>query len=289
MITINNVSKSYGKKEVLRNLNLTIEKGSFTAILGPNGAGKSTLISILLGMKSADSGEIHFEADAKVGVVFQNSCLDQFLTVRENLMVRAGRQQNAKVRVEVLLEELEMTQLAKQLYGTLSGGQRRRVDIARALLDEPNVLFLDEPMTGLDTQTRQTIWTWLQNLQAQQDLTLILTTHYLNEADEADKIYVLDHGNVLAKGTPQELKSMYANNQFWIGSDEAEVVESLLAEKGYFTERQGEGMAVSVDAVEQVLEILALVQPYLRDFHYQPGTLDDVFVRLTGRKMRDDA
>lgn len=289
MITIDNVSKSYGKKEVLRNLNLTIEKGSFTAILGPNGAGKSTLISILLGMKSADSGEIHFEADAKVGVVFQNSCLDHFLTVRENLMVRAGRQQNAKARVETLLEELEMTQLAKQLYGTLSGGQRRRVDIARALLDEPNVLFLDEPTTGLDTQTRQTIWDWLQNLQAQQGLTLILTTHYLNEADEADKIYILDHGNVLAQGTPQELKSTYANNQFWIGLDQVDMVESLLAEKGYFTERQREGLTVSVDAVEQVLEILALVQPYLRDFRYQPGTLDDVFVRLTGRNMRDDA
>ncbi|KXU01825.1 Zinc ABC transporter, ATP-binding protein ZnuC [Streptococcus constellatus] len=185
------LSKVYGNKRVVHDLNLQIETGSFTAILGPNGAGKSTTIQMLTRLLQPTTGEILYNSNIKLGVVFQNSVLDDMLTVRENLDMRAGQYNMIdKGKVDSLIEQLGLKKFSTQLYGTLSGGQKRRVDIARALLNNPDVLLLDEPTTGLDIQTRKVIWDLIHHLQMKEKMTVILTTHYLDEADDADMIYI---------------------------------------------------------------------------------------------------
>ena len=184
-----NISKRYGNYLAVNDIHLQFEKGTFNAILGPNGAGKSTTISMLIGLKQPTKGEIIYEPGTKIGVVFQTSVLDEMLTVRENLAIRARQYKGLKPnRVSDLIGRLGLSTFQKQRYGTLSGGQKRRVDIARALLSQPDILFLDEPTTGLDIQTRKSIWDLLYQLQREEGMTVVLTTHYLDEADEADLI-----------------------------------------------------------------------------------------------------
>lgn len=206
------LTKNYGDHTAVKNINLEFKKGSFNAILGPNGAGKSTTISMLIGLKRATNGQIIYAPNTRIGVVFQASVLDEKLTVKENLAIRAQQYKGIKGgRVEDLINQLGLTAFQKQLYGTLSGGQKRRVDIARALLSNPDILFLDEPTTGLDIQTRKSIWDLLYRLQRDEGMTIILTTHYLDEADEADQLYIIDHGKVIAQGSAAEIKSEYAS------------------------------------------------------------------------------
>ena len=196
------LTKNYGDHTAVKDINLEFKKGSFNAILGPNGAGKSTTISMLIGLKRATNGQIIYAPNTRIGVVFQASVLDEKLTVKENLAIRAQQYKEIKGgRVEDLINQLGLTAFQKQLYGTLSGGQKRRVDIARALLANPDILFLDEPTTGLDIQTRKSIWDLLYRLQRDEGMTIILTTHYLDEADEADQLYIIDHGKVIAQGS----------------------------------------------------------------------------------------
>ena len=207
------LTKNYGDHTAVKDINLEFKKGSFNAILGPNGAGKSTTISMLIGLKRATNGQIIYAPNTRIGVVFQASVLDEKLTVKENLAIRAQQYKGIKGgRVEDLINQLGLTAFQKQLYGTLSGGQKRRVDIARALLSNPDILFLDEPTTGLDIQTRKSIWDLLYRLQRDEGMTIILTTHYLDEADEADQLYIIDHGKVIAQGSAAEIKSEYASN-----------------------------------------------------------------------------
>ena len=202
-----NISKRYGNHLVVDHIHLQFEKGTFNAILGPNGAGKSTTISMLIGLKQPTKGEIIYEPGAKIGMVFQTSVLDEMLTVRENLAIRARQYKGLKPnRVSDLIGRLGLSAFQKQRYGTLSGGQKRRVDIARALLHSPDLLFLDEPTTGLDIQTRKSIWDLLYQLQREEGMTVVLTTHYLDEADEADQIYIVDHGKVIAQGSALDIK-----------------------------------------------------------------------------------
>ena len=175
------LTKRYGNHMAVDDIQLEFEKGSFNAILGPNGAGKSTTISMLNGLKKPTQGQIRYAPNTKIGVVFQASVLDEMLTVRENLTIRAQQYKKiAASRVDDLIHQLGLTAFQKQLYGTLSGGQKRRVDIARALLSRPDILFLDEPTTGLDIQTRKSIWDLLYRLQKDEGMTIILTTHYLD-------------------------------------------------------------------------------------------------------------
>ena len=207
LVQVKNLTKVYGDKVAVNKLDIQIERGSFTAILGPNGAGKSTTIQMLIGLLQPTSGQITYAEQTKLGVVFQNSVLDANLTVVENLQIRAKQYKQVKTgKIEQLIEQLGLTSFAKQRYGTLSGGQKRRVDIARALLNSPDLLFLDEPTTGLDIQTRESIWKLLKDLQQKENMTVVLTTHYLNEADDADKIYIVDHGQVIAQGSADQIK-----------------------------------------------------------------------------------
>ena len=282
-----NISKRYGNHLAVDNIQLQFKRGTFNAILGPNGAGKSTTISMLIGLKQPTKGEIIYEPGAKIGMVFQTSVLDEMLTVRENLAIRARQYKGLKPnRVSDLIGRLGLSAFQKQRYGTLSGGQKRRVDIARALLHSPDLLFLDEPTTGLDIQTRKSIWDLLYQLQREEGMTVVLTTHYLDEADEADQIYIVDHGKVIAQGSALDIKSQYAKNILKIRFKEMQQIESLKT-SGMSVERQGPLEYVfQPESERQAIDYLAQVRDRIAHFEFRPGTMDDAFIALTGREVR---
>ncbi|RID95553.1 ABC transporter ATP-binding protein [Streptococcus constellatus] len=281
------LSKVYDNKQAVNDLNLQIETGSFTAILGPNGAGKSTTIQMLTRLLQPTTGEILYNSNIKLGVVFQNSVLDDMLTVRENLDIRAGQYNMIdKGKVDSLIEQLGLKKFSTQLYGTLSGGQKRRVDIARALLNNPDVLFLDEPTTGLDIQTRKAIWELIHQLQIKEKMTVILTTHYLDEADDADMIYIVDHGQVIAKGSANQIKENYAQNFLKVfvmnSADFKEIMEGNIS----FEEVSPNEFLIHPETTEMALELLTRGRSFIWQFEFRPGTMDDAFVALTGREVR---
>ena len=282
-----NISKRYGNHLAVDNIQLQFKRGTFNAILGPNGAGKSTTISMLIGLKQPTQGEIIYESGTKIGVVFQTSVLDEMLTVRENLTIRAKQYKGLKPdRVSDLIGRLGLSVFQKQKYGTLSGGQKRRVDIARALLSQPDILFLDEPTTGLDIQTRKSIWDLLYQLQREEGMTVVLTTHYLDEADEADQIYIVDHGKVIAQGSALDIKSQYAKNILKIRFKGIEQIESLKT-SGMSVEQQSQLEYVfQPESEREAIDYLAQVRDRIAHFEFRPGTMDDAFIALTGREVR---
>ena len=281
------LTKRYGDHMAVDDIQLEFEKGSFNAILGPNGAGKSTTISMLIGLKKPTKGQIRYAPNTKIGVVFQASVLDEMLTVRENLTIRAQQYKEIVAsRVDDLIHQLGLTAFQKQLYGTLSGGQKRRVDIARALLSQPDILFLDEPTTGLDIQTRKAIWDLLSRLQKDEGLTIILTTHYLDEADEANQIYIVDHGKVIAQGSATVIKSQYASNILKIRFKEMKGLEKLL-QTGMTVKEENELEYLFYPRTSlEAIEYLAKVREEIDSFEFRPGTMDDAFIVLTGREVR---
>ena len=280
------LTKNYGDHIAVRNINLEFKKGSFNAILGPNGAGKSTTISMLIGLKRATNGQIIYAPNTRIGVVFQASVLDEKLTVKENLTIRAQQYKGIKGgRVEDLINQLGLTAFQKQLYGTLSGGQKRRADIARALLSNPDILFLDEPTTGLDIQTRKSIWDLLYRLQRDEGMTIILTTHYLDEADEADQLYIIDHGKVIAQGSATEIKSEYASNLLKICFKDKQVEKFLPKNMPVEKENEFEYSLYPENQLEAI-DYLTQVREKIAGFEFRPGTMDDAFIALTGREVR---
>ena len=280
------LTKNYGDHIAVRNINLEFKKGSFNAILGPNGAGKSTTISMLIGLKRATNGQIIYAPNTRIGVVFQASVLDEKLTVKENLTIRAQQYKGIKGgRVEDLINQLGLTAFQKQLYGTLSGGQKRRVDIARALLSNPDILFLDEPTTGLDIQTRKSIWDLLYRLQRDEGMTIILTTHYLDEADEADQLYIINHGKVIAQGSATEIKSEYASNLLKICFKDKQVEKFLSKNMPVEKENEFEYSLYPENQLEAI-DYLTQVREKIAGFEFRPGTMDDAFIALTGREVR---
>ena len=280
------LTKNYGDHTAVKDINLEFKKGSFNAILGPNGAGKSTTISMLIGLKRATNGKIIYAPNTRIGVVFQASVLDEKLTVKENLAIRAQQYKGIKGgRVEDLINQLGLTAFQKQLYGTLSGGQKRRVDIARALLANPDILFLDEPTTGLDIQTRKSIWDLLYRLQRDEGMTIILTTHYLDEADEADQLYIIDHGKVIAQGSAAEIKSEYASNLLKICFKDKQVEKFLPKNMPVEMENEFEYSLYPKSQLEAI-DYLTQVREKIASFEFRPGTMDDAFIALTGREVR---
>lgn len=280
LITTHNLTKKYGNKLAVDDLNLKIPQGALVAYLGTNGAGKSTTIKMLTGLIKPTSGVIETQAGLKIGIVFQQSVLDKDLTVKENLISRAKMyKQVEKEWVDQLIVMIGLTKFVNQRYGTLSGGQKRRVDIARALLNHPTLLFLDEPTTGLDIQTRNVIWKLLKKLQIEQGLTIFLTTHYLEEADGADLIYVLENGHVLAEGSAEELRQKYAANQLrLVFEHKVELTKGTkINNKEYVLKNV------------PLIETIKLVNKYadnLSTFEYREGDLDDAFIAITGKELQ---
>ena len=281
LIRTKDLIKTFGDKTVIEHLNLEVEEGKLLAYIGTNGAGKSTTMKMLTGLLKPTSGEIELAADLKIGMVFQESVLDEELTVLDNLKSRQAlyRKQD-KAWLEKLIQLTGLDAFLNQTYGTLSGGQRRRVDIVRALLNKSNLLFLDEATTGLDIQTRRAIWEILHRLQREENLTIFLTTHYLEEAENADMTYIIDHGKVLAKGSAKELKERYSKPYLLIETDNITAFSDIdykLLENGQ--------LKMFVDDSANALAILSDKRDVISDFDYMKANINDVFLSITGREM----
>ncbi|WP_270329279.1 ABC transporter ATP-binding protein [Streptococcus infantarius] len=281
LIRTKDLIKTFGDKTVIEHLNLEVEEGKLLAYIGTNGAGKSTTMKMLTGLLKPTSGEIELAVDLKIGMVFQESVLDEELTVLDNLKSRQAlyRKQD-KAWLEKLIQLTGLDAFLNQTYGTLSGGQRRRVDIVRALLNKPNLLFLDEPTTGLDIQTRRAIWEILHRLQREENLTIFLTTHYLEEAENADMAYIIDHGKVLAKGSAKELKETYSKPYLLVETSDVAAFSDLDCK------RLGDGrLKIIVEDSSKALAILSDKRTVINDFDYVKANINDVFLNITGREM----
>ncbi|MCI7813769.1 MAG: ATP-binding cassette domain-containing protein [Lachnospiraceae bacterium] len=304
MIEVKGLKKNYGSVQAVREIDFDVQKGSMFAFLGPNGAGKSTVIDILCTFQQPDRGRVKIagldrmreaaEIRENIGVVFQEQLLDQKLTVRENLMIRAGfyykRTGQKKEAIEKAARYAEITEFMDRPYGKLSGGQKRRADIARALLNTPKILFLDEPTTGLDPQTREHIWETIEKLQKEKEMTIFLTTHYMEEAAKADYVVIMDHGEIVAQGTPYDLKEAYSYDHIRLickrnVSDGSEIKQYLNQQNLEWTEK-GENFDVRIVGTLQAIRILSSLEPYIESFEVLHGTMDDVFLNITGKEIR---
>jgi len=279
------LTQTFGSHVAVNGLNLQIARGSFTALLGPNGAGKSTTMNLLIGLTQPTAGQVIYGDEARIGVVFLSSVLYVRLTVGENLQIRARQYRHvAPNKVAEVSTELGLNEFICQRYGTLSGGQKRRVDIARALLNDPDILFLDEPTTGLDIQTRSAIWKLLQRLQQARQLTIVLTTHYLDEADAADNVYVIDQGKLVATGTATAIKARYAKAVLQLTTRDVEQLRERVTVRP--TQCRGNQLTFTVPNSQVALDILTVTRDLITTFEFRPGTMDDAFLALTGKEMR---
>ena len=295
IMEISHLYKSFGEVKAVQDLNFCVKKGELFAFLGVNGAGKSTTINIMCGELRKDSGSVRIcgadldrEPDSirrKLGVVFQGSALDKDLSVRDNLRSRAAlygiHGKAFEKRLEELTELLDFADLLKRPLGKLSGGQRRRIDIARALLHEPEILILDEPTTGLDPQTRTNLWQVIGRLRREQGMTVFLTTHYMEEAADADYVVIIDHGRIAAEGTPLTLKNTYTGDFIPLYGITEEQVKTLGA--SYESIRDAYRVFVKDTAV--ATELILRYPEIFRDYEITKGKMDDVFLAVTGKKL----
>lgn len=300
MIEVSGLRKNYGKVNAVDDISFYVEKGKLFSFLGPNGAGKSTTIDILCTLLDFNGGECMIggydlrRESQKIrqitGVVFQDHVLDDLLTVGENMTVRAGLYTSDKTTIKnAVYEAIQATELSEIIgrpYGKLSGGQRRRADIARALVQKPEILFLDEPTTGLDPQTRKSIWDTIKRLQSNNGMTVFLTTHYMEEAAESDYVIVIDRGVIAAKGTPAELKTRYSSDTIKLfPSDEARLRQVLTESQNDFTAIFGEFIVKLPDTMAAI-PILERCKAYISGFQVLQGTMDDAFIGITGKGLR---
>jgi multidrug/hemolysin transport system ATP-binding protein len=289
------LDKSFGDVHAVDNLSFCVKEGELFAFLGVNGAGKSTTINIMCSQLSKDKGRVvidgcDLDKDAdiikeKIGVVFQSSVLDSALSVYDNLESRAALYGILGAEFEKRLEELcallDLKDLLKRTVGKLSGGQRRRIDIARALLHKPKILILDEPTTGLDPQTRKSLWDVISSLRKNDNMTVFLTTHYMEEAADADYVVILDSGKISAKGTPLELKNEYTGDFVTLYGSSEEDVNSL----GLEYEKIRDAYRVSVPNTRHATELILANPQLFCDYEITKGKMDDVFLAVTGKKL----
>jgi len=288
---VRDLRKSYGDLQAVRGISFDVEEGSFFAFLGPNGAGKSTTISMLCSLLAPDSGDIRIfgkEPDAAredLGIVFQENMLDPFLTVRENVSFRGGMYgysgEELASRTGSALEKAGCTGFADRPYSKLSGGQRRRADIARALVHGPKILMLDEPTAGLDPQTRELIWSNIRSLQAG-GMTVFLTTHYMEEAADADDVVVISAGEISAHGTPAVLRERYSSDYLDILPSDMAAAESYLQAGGIRYEVRVDVIRIPLEKTVDALPILEGLKGGIESFEVRTGSMDDAFINITG-------
>lgn len=296
VIEIKNLYKSYGEIKAVQDLSFQVQKGELFAFLGLNGAGKSTTISIICGQLKKDGGRVFIsgkdpdeypeETKRALGVVFQNSVLDKPLSVYDNLKTRAALYGIMGAEFEKRLQELAKTldfqDLLRRPVGKLSGGQRRRIDIARALLHQPKILILDEPTTGLDPQTRKQVWSVIEDLRKREGMTVFLTTHYMEEASEADYVVILDSGKIAAEGTPLQLKNAYTGDFITLYSVTEEEVKTL----GVAYLKTGDGYKISVPDTNAATALILQHPSVFKDYEIVKGKMDDVFLAVTGKALK---
>ena len=300
IIEVRGLSKSYGPVQAVINIDFYVEAGKLFAFLGPNGAGKTTTINIICTLLDKDQGEVVVDGCTlgrdnqrirdRIGIVFQESVLDPLLTVKENLTTRGSiyglAPQAVEANVAKAMRVTMIEDLANRRYGTLSGGQRRRTDIARALVHRPKILFLDEPTTGLDPQTRKSVWDMIEELRREDGMTIFLTTHYMEEAEKADFVIVIDDGAIAAKGTPAELKDKYSADTLELKPIDRERALKTLAAAGIACTEQADLIKVTLPSTVRALPILALLEGNIAGFQVLNGTMDDAFIGITGKEIR---
>ena len=293
IIEIEHLYKNFGDVKAVDDLSLKVKTGELYAFLGVNGAGKSTTISIICGTLAKTSGSVkvcgadenNFDnAKKELGVVFQSSVLDKALSVRDNLKFRASLYGITGEKFEARLKELDdllhFSEFINRPVGKLSGGQKRKIDVARALIHNPKLLILDEPTTGLDPMTRKTLWEVIYSLQKNTGMTVFLTTHYMEEAAEADYVVIIDHGKIAAEGTPLELKNKYTGDFITLYTNDENAVKSL----GKPYESVQDGFRIAVKNTEEATSLIVARPELFRDYEIIKGKMDDVFIAVTGKK-----
>lgn len=299
IIEINNLDKSFQDVHAVNDLSLRVKEGELFAFLGVNGAGKSTTISIMCGMLAKDGGKVFIdgkdvdkdmrEITKELGVVFQNTVLDAKLSVKDNLTSRAALYgitgKETKQRIAHLAELLEFKDILNRTFGKLSGGQKRRVDVARALLNNPRILILDEPTTGLDPEARKALWSVVTSLRKNQNMTVFLTTHYMEEAADADYVVILDSGKISAEGTPLELKNNYTGDFVTIYNVDEDKIKAL----GLPYENIRDAVRIAVKNTEEARDLIVKHPDLFTDFEITKGKMDDVFLAVTGKKLEGGA
>ena len=297
IIEIKDLSKSYGNIRAVDGISFCVKEGELFAFLGVNGAGKSTTISIMCNTLKKDSGSILIdgfdaeeEADrvkSKIGVVFQNSVLDKALTVKDNLRYRASLYgifgKDLEERLKWLSSILDLGDIFDRAVGKLSGGQRRRVDIARAVLHKPKILILDEPTTGLDPQTRAKLWRVIDDMRKSGGMTVLLTTHYMEEAADADNVVILDNGRIVAEGTPHQLKNAFTGDYITIRGISEEVIRGW--EKPY--ELLKDAIRITVANTSEATALIVKYPHLFIDYEITKANMDDVFLAATGKTLSD--
>lgn len=302
IIRINNAKKYFHEVKAVDGISLHVEEGETFGFLGVNGAGKSTTIHMLCTLSGATAGDIFVcgyragKDDEKIrrhiGIVWQNNCLDEMLSVKENLSVRGAlygiHGSRLKSRIREITKKLQLEDIYDMPYAKLSGGQKRRCEIAAALINTPKILFLDEPTTGLDPAARKLVWEIMDTLQKEDGTTIFLTTHYMEEAACAKHIAIIDSGKIKEYGTPFALKENYAKDKLHLipKSESLDTVLQLLKSMDNKITVENDRIICAVEDSLEALEILPIVKEHLAGFEMIQGTMDDVFLHVTGKELQ---
>lgn len=287
MLIVSNLSKKFGKIKAVNDLSFQVKKGETFAFLGTNGAGKSTVIYMLLHLLTPTGGTIKFSDESPPGVVFQSHRLDESLTIEENLMVRAKlygySKKEAKKRIDELLAVTHLSTKRDRLYGKCSGGEKRKTDIIRALIHQPSLLILDEPTTGLDAESREEIWNVLRNLQVKQGLTIFLTTHYIEEAENSDYVLIMHEGKIEVEGTPNLLKEKYSRTILRLYPKDAGHyrLADILHEHRYSFDLEKNSLIITLSSSIAAIPILQAASNDIERFTISEASLEHVFLQVT--------
>ena len=300
IIEVKNFTQKYGSFVAVDNISFEVEEGSVFAFLGPNGAGKSTTINTLCTIVNKTSGELKIngyevsehkdKVRGEIGIVFQDSTLDGKLTIEENLKLHCEfykvPKDKIKERLDFVLELVDLKDWRKAQVNSLSGGMKRRVEIAKGLIHYPKVLFLDEPTTGLDPQTRAKIWDYIYKLQKKNNITIFLTTHYMDEAEACDKVAIMDHGKIVAFDTPYNLKNQYTSKVTKLKVDDEEAMIKHLKENSIKYELTEHMFTIFSNELDMIFNLVSDFKHSIKDFQTNNGTLNDVFLSITGKEIR---
>ena len=300
-IEVKNFTKKFGSFTAVDNISFDVEQGTIFAFLGPNGAGKSTTINTLCTIQEKTEGELKINGNDvslqkdkvrnDIGIVFQESTLDGKLTVEENLKLHCDfykvPKSEVKERIDFVLDLVDISSRKKSPVDSLSGGMKRRAEIARGLVHFPKVLFLDEPTTGLDPQTRASVWDYIHKLQKQKNITIFLTTHYMDEAEICNQVAIIDGGKIVAHDTPANLKKKYTSTTMKLKTNDTDNLKTYLTERSIKHSVDKDLVTIYATSTADVLDITSTFRESIEDIEINKGTLNDVFIAITGKEIRE--